>query len=54
LLPIEARHTAGVATLPLHHRDPFDRLIISTALVEGMTLVSADATFDAYGVNRLW
>jgi PIN domain nuclease of toxin-antitoxin system len=40
--------------MPLHHKDPFDRLIAATALVEGLMLVSADPTFDAYGVPRLW
>jgi PIN domain nuclease of toxin-antitoxin system len=40
--------------MPLHHKDPFDRLIGATALVEGLTLVSADSAFDAYGVARLW
>jgi PIN domain nuclease of toxin-antitoxin system len=43
-----------LTTLPLHHRDPFDRLIAATALVEGLTVVSADAAFDAYGLPRLW
>jgi PIN domain nuclease of toxin-antitoxin system len=54
LVPIEARHTAEVATLPLHHRDPFDRLIAATALVEGLTLVSADVAFDPCVSTRLW
>jgi PIN domain nuclease of toxin-antitoxin system len=54
LWPIEAAHAAALATLPLHHRDPFDRLIAATALVEGLTLVSADGAFDAYGLTRLW
>ena len=40
--------------LPLHHKDPFDRLIAATGLVEGLTLVSGDQAFDAYGLNRLW
>ena len=40
--------------LPSHHKDPFDRLIAATALVEGLPLVSADPAFDAYGVTRLW
>ena len=43
-----------LATLPLLHRDPFDGLIAATALVEGFTLVSVDAMFEAYGVPRLW
>lgn len=54
ILPIEVQHTAVVATLPFHHKDPFDRLLIAQALVEGMPLVSNEALFDAYGVQRLW
>jgi PIN domain nuclease of toxin-antitoxin system len=54
LLPMEPRHIEPMTTLPLHHKDPFDRLIAATALVEGLTLVSADPIFDAYGLARLW
>ena len=54
LLGIEIEHTALVATLPFHHRDPFDRLLVAQAVVERMPIVSADAAFDAYGVERLW
>ena len=54
LLHIVPRHTAPLTTLPYHHRDPFDRLIAAQALVEGMSVVSADAVFDAYGVSRVW
>jgi PIN domain nuclease of toxin-antitoxin system len=54
LLPLEVDHIAPLTTLPRHHKDPFDRLIAATALVEGLTLVSADATFDAYGLTQLW
>ncbi len=54
LFPITAEHTASMTTLPLHHRDPFDRLIVATSLVEKWTLVSADAILDAYAVTRLW
>ncbi len=54
LLPLETDHIEPLTTLPLNHKDPFDRLIAATALVEGMTLVSADTAFDAYGVTRLW
>ena len=54
LLPIEFSHLIRVSSLPLHHRDPFDRLIIAQGSTEGMAVVSADAAFDAYGVPRLW
>jgi PIN domain nuclease of toxin-antitoxin system len=54
LLPLEARHIEPLTTLPLHHRDPFDRLIAATAQVEGLIVVSADSVFDAYGLTRLW
>ncbi len=54
ILPIEPKHTAIVATLPFHHKDPFDRLLIAQALAEGIPLVSTDAAIDPYGVQRLW
>jgi PIN domain nuclease of toxin-antitoxin system len=54
LLPIEPRHVFEVARLPLHHRDPFDRLLIVQAAVEGLPLVSADSVFDSYPVKRVW
>ncbi len=54
LLPIEPEHIESLTTLPMHHKDPFDRLIAATALVEGLALVSADSAFDAYGLTRLW
>jgi PIN domain nuclease of toxin-antitoxin system len=54
ILPIEPRHTSLLTTLPLHHRDPFDRLLAAQARVENLVIVSADEAFDAYGVRRLW
>ena len=54
LLPITVAPLMIVSTLPLHHRDPFDRLLIAQAMVEQMPIVSADPTFDAYPVQRLW
>ncbi|MGH9754676.1 MAG: type II toxin-antitoxin system VapC family toxin [Blastocatellia bacterium] len=54
ILPIELRHAALLTNMPFHHRDPFDRLVIAQALVEGLAIVSADAAFDAYSVQRLW
>ena len=53
LLPIEIAHLAAVATLPFHHRDPFDRLLIAQSMVEKMPIVSIDSAFEAYNVNRL-
>lgn len=54
ILPIDLHHTYEIARMPLHHRDPFDRLLISQALAEGIPLVSTDSAFDAYPVKRLW
>jgi PIN domain nuclease of toxin-antitoxin system len=42
------------ATLPKYHGDPFDRLLIAQAIVEQVSIVSADVSFDAYGVTRVW
>jgi PIN domain nuclease of toxin-antitoxin system len=53
-LPIETSHALGVVGLAVHHRDPFDRILIAQALVEGMTLVSADAKFAPYPVPIVW
>ena len=47
-LPITSEHTAGVANLPHHHKDPFDRLLVAQATVEGITLLTNDATLAAY------
>jgi PIN domain nuclease of toxin-antitoxin system len=54
LLPISVAHTARVAELPYHHRDPFDRLIIAQSLVEMIPVVSSDELFADYGVERIW
>lgn len=54
LLPISVSHTARVADLPFHHRDPFDRLIIAQSLEQGIPVVSSDDKFDHYGVERVW
>ncbi|HMO83797.1 MAG TPA: type II toxin-antitoxin system VapC family toxin [Lacipirellulaceae bacterium] len=54
ILPIALQHAAQTASLPLHHQDPFDRLLAAQALTESLTLVSVDGLFDAYGVTRLW
>jgi len=54
ILPIRIEHLAIVPQLPLHHRDPFDRLLAAQALVETISLLSVDAIFDRYTVNRIW
>ena len=53
-LPVTWAHAAAVRELPLHHRDPFDRLLIAQARVESATLVTRDCTFEAYGVDVTW
>ena len=54
ILPIEPKHTAVLTTLPFHHRDPFDRLLIVQAMVEAIPILSIDTVFDAYPVTRVW
>jgi PIN domain nuclease of toxin-antitoxin system len=54
LLEISFPHTAVVATLPFHHRDPFDRLLIAQAIVEQIPIVSCDTALDRYAITRLW
>jgi len=54
LLNIKTAHTGVVATLPFHHRDPFDRLIIAQSKVEDIPVIGKDAIFDDYGIKRLW
>jgi PIN domain nuclease of toxin-antitoxin system len=53
-LPISAQHAQAVGQLPLHHRDPFDRLLIAQAHTEGLTMVTHETTFSAYGIAVLW
>jgi len=53
-LPITARHADHVGTLPLHHRDPFDRLLIAQAEIENLALVTADGESSSYGIETVW
>jgi PIN domain nuclease of toxin-antitoxin system len=53
-LGLQLDHVARVADLPFHHRDPFDRLLAAQALVDGLSIVSADRVFARYGVKRIW
>jgi Uncharacterized protein conserved in bacteria len=54
LLEINLQHIEVVASLPLHHRDPFDRLIIAQSMAEQIPILSVDAIFDACAIARLW
>jgi PIN domain nuclease of toxin-antitoxin system len=54
LLPITADHALTVESLPAHHPDPFDRMLIAQAMCERLDLVSDDAALDAYPVRRIW
>jgi PIN domain nuclease of toxin-antitoxin system len=56
ILPIEPSHTIRLASMPFPpgHKDPFDRLLIAQALVEGIPIISVDVAFDAYSVPRIW
>ena len=54
LLPIKLSHVAGVAGLPPHHRDPFDRLLVSAARAEKLSIVSADRHIARYAVSVVW
>lgn len=54
ILPIAFNDTVQVRHLPLHHRDPFDRMLIAQAINHSLSIVSADAVFDAYPIQRIW
>jgi PIN domain nuclease of toxin-antitoxin system len=54
ILPISFAHLRTFETLPLHHRDPFDRLLIAQALAEGIPIATDDRVFGAYGVQIVW
>lgn len=54
VLSVDWTHAAAVERLPLHHRDPFDRLLAAQALTERLPLVSSDPVFREYGVKVIW
>lgn len=54
LLPVEPRHSAALIALPLHHRDPFDRMLVAQALVEGLPVVTCDPALALYPITRAW
>ena len=53
-LPVEHSHALRVAALPSHHRDPFDRLLVAQAELEGATLLTGDRQFAPYGIQIHW
>ncbi len=54
LLDISLQHIYQTQQLPLHHRDPFDRLLIAQSIIENIAVISSDVIFDAYGIRRIW
>ena len=54
ILPIELKHVMALENLPFHHKDPFDRLIISQSLIDDFVLLSKDEHFASYPVKCLW
>ena len=53
-LAVQHSHALAVAALPLHHRDPFDRLLVAQAISEGASIVTSDEVFGAYDVDPVW
>ena len=53
-LAVSVLHGQAAGALPVHHRDPFDRMLIAQAMIEDLTLVSNEHTFDFFSVRRLW
>jgi PIN domain nuclease of toxin-antitoxin system len=54
VLPLSFKDTNGYIILPLHHRDPFDRILVAQAMNNSLSIVSADVAFDAYPIKRVW
>ena len=54
LLPVNFEHTLILRDLPLHHRDPFDRMIIAQSITENLTVISKDKNFSLYPIKLLW
>jgi PIN domain nuclease of toxin-antitoxin system len=54
ILPIETAHLTAYELLPMLHRDPFDRLLVATALAEQMTIITADEDIAKYAVSHIW
>lgn len=54
VLPISLDHAVRAGALPVHHKDPFDRMLVAQAQVENLSVISSDAIFEKYGIRRIW
>ncbi|MBE9231276.1 type II toxin-antitoxin system VapC family toxin [Cuspidothrix issatschenkoi LEGE 03284] len=54
LLPINLNHLGVITSLPFHHNDPFDRLLIAQAITDNIPILTRDIAFDNYNINRIW
>jgi PIN domain nuclease of toxin-antitoxin system len=54
ILPVALDHALQIERLPVHHRDPFDRILIAQAIVESVPIVTADRQFARYDVETIW
>jgi PIN domain nuclease of toxin-antitoxin system len=54
ILPITFEDTEIYTSLPLHHRDPFDRILVAQTMNHSLVLISRDEAFDAYPIQRVW
>ncbi len=54
LLDVGAVHCRRIQELPFHHRDPFDRMLVAQCQIEKMTILSSDAMFESYEIDRIW
>jgi PIN domain nuclease of toxin-antitoxin system len=54
VLSVSPEHVLRIESLPMHHRDPFDRMLIAQSLEEQLPLVTSDAVFQRYGLNLIW
>jgi len=54
ILDIDVPHILLLENLPMHHRDPFDRMIIAQAMHENVPIISSDPAFDLYPIRRIW
>ena len=53
-LAVSVEHALHAASLPMHHRDPFDRMLIAQGVTEGLSIVTPDRVFGRYGIERVW